>query len=233
MKHHHNIFTGAQVRALLDGSKTQDRRIIKGAPTDDDYFFDRLQITPFDRKQHGVWKQREFNRDFTHSCHVKYQVGDLLWVRENWRAYGDDHRILSEQDHSTCTGPDDIQFEASVDGLEWGMWRYFPSIHMPRWASRLTLKVTDVRVQRLHDISEFDAINEGSRPFFDSENLVDVPCPNGETMKMQVLKTPLDAYQKQWDEMHKLPNTTWKYNPWVVAYEFEVIKSNIDDFLCQ
>lgn len=85
-----------------------------------------------------------------------------------------------------------------------------PSIHMPRWASRLTLTVTDVRVQRLQDISEVDAIREGV------------------TLIEGSLENPVEAYTDLWNSLHTKPGETWADNPWIVAVTFKVAHRNID-----
>ncbi|MDF1801701.1 hypothetical protein [Thalassovita sp.] len=119
--------------------------------------------------------------------------------------------------------------------LDVGDWR-FPKaaktgnvspLFMPRWASRLTLTVTDVRVQRLRDISEGDAIAEGCRPFFDEDNPRPMRCPNGGTMDMAPLKGPLDDFQRLWNSING-PDA-WDAAPWVAAYTFTVHRCNIDE----
>ena len=96
------------------------------------------------------------------------------------------------------------------------------SIQMPKWASRLTLKVTQVRVERLQDISENDAIAEGCRPFFDHDNPEMI---NG--MPMAPLMGPIDVFTTLWDGINNKPGTTWDDNPWIIAYTFTVHPMNI------
>ena len=126
MSDHPIIFSGPMVRSLLDGRKTQTRRVLKPQP------------------------QGEQPKNWTRANDkaVRYAPGDRLYVREAINKVSTPGDVVYRAD-----------FEAGGnDGAGLG-WR--PSIHMPRWASRLTLTVTDVRVQRLQDISEEDARAEG------------------------------------------------------------------------
>jgi hypothetical protein len=101
-----------------------------------------------------------------------------------------------------------------------------PPIHMPRWASRLMLVVTDVKVERVQDISEDDAIAEGCRPFFDKANPEMMAGPNGTHHPMMPLKGPIDAFRSLWNTIHG-PDA-WERNDWVAAVTFTVHQCNID-----
>ena len=136
------LFSAEMVRAILEGSKTQTRRVIKPVPTFNGggacHDADALQqdyVEP-----HWV---------FPEIC--KYGApGDLLWVRETWGQYP------IELNPEPC----DAWYKATSNGPP-PPFKWRPSIHMPRWASRITLRITDVRVERLQDISEDDARAEG------------------------------------------------------------------------
>jgi hypothetical protein len=141
------LFSAPMIRAILEGRKTQTRRIVK--PREADY--PRWQ--PVAVAGYGGWVDAHGKR-WPCPCG---QPGDGLWVRETWAApHAYDHLPprLIPQDAS-------IHYAATRDlgGL---LWR--PSIHMPRWASRITLEVVEVRVQRLQDISPNDRIAEGAWP---------------------------------------------------------------------
>lgn len=186
------LFSGPMVRALLNGSKTQTRRVLK--PTAEAF------ETP------------------------KYRRGDRLWVRERFAISG----IGWGKKPSEAIGGR-VHFHADPDhGWQtyWGNWH--PSIHMPRWASRLTLIVTDMRVQRVQDISETDAIEEGCRPFFDEANPKICAGPNGHQHKMAPLKGPVDDFHRLWDSLNAKRGFGWDANPWVVATTFTVHRCNID-----
>ena len=91
----------------------------------------------------------------------------------------------------------------------WGNWK--PSIHMPRWASRMTLTVTDVRVQRLQQISGADSIDEGVKPVIG-----------------QNAKSGKGVFRDLWDSLNADRGFGWETNPWVAAYTFTVHHENID-----
>lgn len=175
------------IRALLDGRKTQTRRVLKRHAL---HKPEPHSITFSDGSLICRWQS-----GIRHDVPAPYTPGDRLWVRE---AHAFDSPL--------------VRYYATDDVHE--LRRKRPSIHMPRWASRLTLTVTDVRVQRLQEISEADAIAEGV-------------CEDP-------LETPLDAGQEPlrhlfadlWNSLHG-PDA-WDANPWVCALTFEVHKVNID-----
>jgi len=189
------IFSAPMVRAMLDGRKSQTRRIYK-VPSGS-YV-----------EQGGVWAM-------TDGCAygdaaLPYAPGDRLWVRENCATWGD-HEAIYRAD-------DAVEYGLAVsDGKFGAKWKARPSIHMPRWASRLTLTVTDVRVQRLQDISEADAIAEGC----DAVLALTIKRPNGAHPG-----NPRECYCDLWNSLHG-PGA-WDANPWVVALTFTVQCGNID-----
>ena len=135
MKERPILFNGAMVRAILSGAKTQTRRVVKL-----DGITNMGQVFPSGRfrvNADGV-------TDGLVDCPFGV-VGQGLWVRETWAKAGE----VGDHTEYRADNPDPLS----------GRWR--PSIHMPRWASRLSLTITDVRVQRLQDISEADAEAEG------------------------------------------------------------------------
>ena len=157
---------------------------------------------------------------------------DYLWVRENWRP---------EQDKTGCacinyqadnywqpiknTRKDSDQWimlrrpHEQWPGLKPATWR--PSIHMPRWTSRLTLKITNVRVERLQDISEDDAQAEGIPPA-EIGKCRYVPT-SGERTRAAV------RFHDLWDSINASRGHGWDKNPWVWVICFEVIRKNIDE----
>ena len=198
------LFSGPMVRALLDGRKTQTRRVVKPQPAGmyrRDYEI-RSNPSPF-----FVVDGRE--------VHCPYgQPGDLLWVRETSSvrharetcAACDNSDIAGLQARHYCRA---VSYRADKDiDLPWT-----PGIHMPRWASRLTLRITDVRVQRLWDISEKDAWAEGV-------TLVE-PAPSYLPYRA--------AYARLWTDINGAGS--WDWNPLVWALTFEVIKQNVDQVL--
>lgn len=206
MRDHPIIFSAPMVLALLAGRKTQTRRLAWRDPLpvpDDarDYWLARgAKVSGADDTDTRLaWMPSPWQR---------VKPGDRLWVRENWKPVPASAYRCSEGVQQT-PNPGDPD-EAAVYGAGWDRstggapWR--PSIHMPRWASRLTLSVTDVRVQRLQEISEADAEAEG----FVSIGVDD----------------PGRWFANLWNSLHG-PDA-WAANPEVVALTFTVAQRNID-----
>ncbi len=161
---------------------------------------------------------------------ISFATGDRLWVKETWRAIPE---ALSE-----CEGPEDLRFAASVDEAEHAINKWRPSLFMPRWASRLTLLVTDVRVERLQDISHEDAAAEGliaeRTPFGgvltnlstgEAKPLTRIRWQGAPDLPLRGMERR--AFQDLWERIHG-PDA-WAANPWVVAVSFAVVDRNIDD----
>jgi hypothetical protein len=224
-------FTGPMVLALLDGRKTQTRRII----TPGNSLFNGGRWSALHKRQEWDWKGawvdggpspmgnpgpylklpwQAGDDDFEGSAHRIYPViqpGDRLWVKEavawvsgwGWR-YRADNDDLSEKREQG----------------EVGRWR--SPIHMPRWASRLTLTATDVRVQRLQDISEEDSKAEGAM-FFDGRPTWHHGWRHDYS---DVWPTARHSFCALWNSLHG--PEAWDANPWVYALTFTVHYNNID-----
>jgi hypothetical protein len=111
-----------------------------------------------------------------------------------------------------------------------GIIKWKPSIHMPRWASRLTLKITDVRVERVQDISEEDALAEGIDRTDNNFGNGVAYCDYQMKRKNDTsdwFNSPVDSFQSLWDSI----NNNWNDNPWVWVIQFEVIKQNVDEVM--
>lgn len=207
------LFSAPMVRALLDGRKTQTRRMIPSATLDAYYEYDEW----CSNVSAGVPTSRQWEEGYFLE-RSRIQTGDRLWVREAWRTTGCDGR-------SDYLPPRDLQphpawYEANGTapaGELVGKLR--PSMFMPRWASRLTLTVTDVRVQRLQDISEEDAVAEGIEP--EEGYWRDYMMP-----VTQICVRAADSYRTLWDSINGAGS--WETNPWVSAIAFDVKKGNID-----
>lgn len=219
MKERPILFSGPMVRALLDGSKTQTRRIVKPQP---------LQAVPtFDE---GVW-----NGGMIDKCTVRYFgcpfgiAGDALWVRETWRCAGSEVSELgtdavieyrADGVRRVCADP--LLQQPRRDGK--GVWS--PSIFMPRWACRIVLEITSVRVERVASISEADAMAEGiikqvvtvgrahGRPDYDMFAL-----RPGDHCEWEC--TARDVYRKLWDSLNAKRGYGWAKNPWVWVITFQ------------
>ncbi|MEE7491147.1 hypothetical protein [Methylobacterium oryzae] len=153
------IFSAPMIAALLAGRKTQTRRILKPQPELMPGVSDRFHLS----NAHGgivnatEGEVREHGPDFS-----RFAVGDRLYVRENHAVVPSSAYRMSEGVPQTINPNDRDLAAIYAAGWERSKPRWRPSIHMPRWASRLTLLVTDVRVERLQDISRDDAIAEGA-----------------------------------------------------------------------
>ena len=183
------LFSAPMVRALLDGSKTQTRRVVKPQPV-------------YDGRFAGGWKLKGKKGHEAATCSpfiaevCPYgQPGDRLWVRESFA------HIYRDNSSPERRSFEDVAYMADGRGIDigaYGSWK--PSIHMPRWASRITLEITGVRVERLQDISEADARAEGASQH-----------PDG----------PWHAYRSLWTLING-PDS-WAANPWVWIIEFKRI----------
>jgi hypothetical protein len=234
------LFSGAMVRALLAGTKTQTRRVVKcrargapefhgGAQDEDDpsawgWFFDGPDHHGYEVLARGLAQHHDHGLI---SAPCPYgEPGDRLWVRETWgRGYeepeaptvmfaadGESRRIEFESCGvgsylgAVCRGP----------AFTYKPERWKPSIHMPRWASRLTLEVTDVRVERLNDISETDATAEGLTRCGDGGwHSTDVDVATGNAC----FSDPVDAYAALWESINGADS--WAANPWVWCMSFK------------
>lgn len=208
------LFSGPMVRALLDGRKTMTRRVLNPQP---ESLVDRdggaLQVgllhvegEPLPRITQGRCITRQ---------QVRFAPGDLLWVRETWRCNGwasDLATIMygaSKGDGYTAM-TEQYPVEGKTPVRVTGKWR--PSIHMPRWASRITLAVTAVKVERLQDISEADAEAEGAAPVL-------VPPDGGSAPHVE-------GFRALWNSING--PAAWDANPWVAAVSFDGHHVNVD-----
>lgn len=212
MKQRPILFSAPMVRALLDGTKTQTRRLV--AHPGEAWTNDGLgRITSKHPKQgrFGLFVRRGLDTDFP-ECDIvpcPYgQPGDRLWVRETW-AYGI-HALAAARDEN---GPFVYAADGTTQGRLCDRWR--PSIHMPRTASRITLEVTGVRVERLLDISIEDAKAEGA--WGPDDSIVDKVATY---FGIDVLgANPRLAFQMLWESING-PGS-WDLNPWVWAIDFK------------
>jgi len=185
MKTHPILFSAPMILALLAGKKTQTRRALRAQPMEH-------ADTPR-RFASGNWLFH-YDNQTEHRCPYG-KPGDLLYVRENM--YEDSAGSISFAAYSADNCTSKIEW--------WKPTKHCPSIHQPRRASRMTLRITDVRVERVQDISPSDAVAEG--------------IPNGAYAVNSV-----ESYRQLWNSI----NNNWDDNPWVWVVEFEVIHQNVD-----
>ena len=205
MKERPIIFSAPMVRAILSGAKTQTRRVMKVRCH---------SICEGDDGKLWPWSEdAELAEDFWHPCHFG-KPGDRLWVRETCRA-----EAIGDEGLCGVRYVADGQFmpiantrEASDRWVQLYWYRGMegatvPPIHMPRWASRITLEVTGVRVERVQDISGMDAKREGvSVPAHIPEDGADLDYARR-------------GFRRLWEEIHG-PGS-WDANPWVWAVKFK------------
>lgn len=223
MKERGMIFNGEMVRAILDGRKTQTRRIMAPQPADD------IERSAFPNPDAIGWKstlKHKHGSTTAHFCPFG-NVGDRIWVRETFACLGNEdgcaidwndnlvkaggpdaariYRASCEQkpgNYGLWSIPDDAFWKPHTDEMQFeGAW--VPSIHMPRWASRILLEITDVRVERLRSMSQDDARAEG------------VIAASG----------PMEAglaFRELWDSIYG--EESWKANPWVWVIEFKRVE---------
>lgn len=210
------IFNAAMVRALLDGSKTQTRRVIKPQP---DYIESSGQWywplnPPHDNEGRCLFvctASREW-WEYAPRESFKYQVGGLLYVREAFiSALGVGGMDENGNSIDVIYRADDGPNERTA-----GPWK--PSIHMPRKVSRITLRITDVRVERVQDISEENARAEGLR---------------GNAAGAWGCEGVIEDFSDLWSSINEKRGYGWEVNPWVWAISFEVIKQNVDAVIAE
>lgn len=157
MKERPILFSAEMIRAILEGRKTQTRRVIKQAIGKPDHVDNGIAYFVTDH-QCGVesWQSEQ-----TLACPYG-QPGDRLWMRETFRLRADQDHKPPSQDWWKSGAWYQADGNCEPSGCGGGSGKLRPSIHMPRWASRITLEITDVGVQRLQEISESDAMGEGA-----------------------------------------------------------------------
>ncbi|HID2693047.1 hypothetical protein [Klebsiella pneumoniae] len=236
MKERGMIFNGEMVRAILDGRKTQTRRIMKIQPEHSGLGLRRV----IDSKNGS--DDGKYFWSLSDACGLKIRsksftcpfgsVGDRIWVREAFRVHSratdvatlvykaSERNSWTEQTHrvpvSVCNKP------ATPE-------KWTPSLHMPRWASRILLEITDVRVERLNAISPEDAESEGLERtnftgFGDEPGLPSYPEPDVyfDPLKKQWKEYPPEAFAGLWESIYG--EGSWKANPWVWVIEFKRVE---------
>lgn len=216
------LFSTPMVRALLDGRKSMTRRTVKQQ--------ERLRMgtdvliegdhRPEYLNEYGSWQQWVPNARTMRCPHGK--AGDLLWVKERHYLTDDghnEHAVFSADESKVREHAATLKrIKGTIPENIWQKHaKLRPSIHMPRWASRLTLELTDVRVERLQDISEEDAIAEG----VDAVSMADVP--------RQATWSRRQDYAQLWEKLNG--KGSWDLNPWVWVLTFAVHHANAQEFV--
>ncbi|CUZ08633.1 Uncharacterised protein [Serratia marcescens] len=233
MKERPVIFNGEMVRAILDGRKTQTRRVIANVSLDN-----CIPLQKPTKTKDGIYTH-VMDAPGNGLCPFG-QIGDRLWVRETFAILGnedgcpidwDGNLIKGDEKHAARIYKASCWQEPGNYGL-WsipdrdtqyeGAWR--PSIHMPRWASRITLEITAVRVERLNDISEEDAKAEGVRAlennFGNGPAYCDYLLPNLDDAA-EWYNRASDSFKSLWKSIYGAES--WRANPWVWVIEFKQV----------
>ncbi|NNP70434.1 hypothetical protein [Acinetobacter sp. Ac_5812] len=209
------LFSTPMVQAIRSGQKTQTRRVMRRQPDAVEYF-KRGEETTDTNAKYAILRCYNNPKGFKRcasgwSADASYKtpfrefnVGDLLWVRESWYQKGSVGRSYPDDDEYQFFGARQAAYVADGDAPQGWTVRKRPSIHMPRWASRIQLEITKIRIERLQDISEEDAIAEGMLADDDY-------CAE-------------EKFSILWNQINGWAEKGWNANPWVWVVEFKVIQ---------
>ena len=206
------LFSTEMVQAILEGRKkltrrTQGLEIINKNP--DDWFLDGLKIL-------GRFIFHNLKSKEEIQIKPKFEIGDILWVRETWQTTWNENKKSWDTIYK-------------ADGGYWidddGIMKWKPSIYMPKEAARIFLEVSNVRVERLKDISEEDAIEEGIEIIHYAENILPV-FRNYLLKEKKGTLNPRLSFRTLWEKING--EDSWDANPWVWVYEFKVVEKPKD-----
>lgn len=208
-----SLFSAPMVRALLDGTKTQTRRVMKPQP-------ERVGDSTILQWRGGLFQPERLPSNSSLLKHCPYgQPGDRLWVRETFARIDGQTRPWIETDYrATYKHGDRLGDTLGIKK------RWTPSIHMPRHASRITLEVTGVRIGRLQEISEADSLAEGVFKKVGATPIGDaVETATGGELIYALPTQAREEYRRLWEQIHG-PGS-WAVNPWVWVVEFKRLTS--------
>jgi hypothetical protein len=220
------LFSGEMVRAILDGRKTMTRRVVKPQPPNATIKYEYGRLVQYQMRG-SCWNEVKY-------WHSPYgQPGDRLWCRESW--YYEEHM------HDKTAGEPDLpdgRYRARLVyradrpdypvniGVGGHGWR--PSIHMPRWASRITLEVAGIRVERVTETSQDDAISEGVMAYdgWQTQEYREALRQAEEAgTKPPLGFSPVKRFRHLWDSINgKRPGCSWAESPWVWVVEFRRVE---------
>lgn len=193
------LFSTEMVQAILAGRKTQTRRVIKEIS---DHYLQTLVLHAYGKYTFVENGNYNPQAEDIIEVHPQYKVGDILWVRE---AYTEIFR--NRQDRIGLESV--LRYKADNESSMKLFSGWTPSIHMPKEAARIFLKVTNVRVERLQDISEADAMAEGVNfHWYDEERNIKI-------------QNAYSLFKELWQSINA-KKASWKSNPWVWVYTFEI-----------
>jgi len=229
------LFSGPNVRAVIEGRKTQTRRRVKPQPWKENAIEIVESAVIEYSMRNGVWNEKR-------RMAPEYVPGDILWVRETWAGVNSAPEVISFASpmcrphlvpDPKYSSTDMVIYRADGDA-EWtdgdgfmtdrSFWR--PSIHMPKWACRIWLRVTNVRVELIQDISIEDSIAEGI-------GWQETPCPvrkdkthsddwyDGKRCEACGASSVKDVFRDLWNSLYAARGLGWDKNPWVWVIQFE------------
>lgn len=198
------LFSTPMVQAIMSGTKTQTRRVVKNQPVYDEEsgykFWDNLMFDIHDNVLETMYMPD----------HCKFgEIGDILWVRETYLKLVPEHFITSNYVYKSdmCPDSEEVRQQYIKQGYPYN-WK--PSIFMPRDACRIRLEITNIRVERLHEITEKEAQAEGAE-FQKWEGIT------------ETTQSYLNGFTSVW--LHINGDASWNSNPWVWVIEFKRIES--------
>ena len=216
MKEHPSLMNQASVNAILAGRQTQDRRPVKPQPMPSNGQWSEAWVVKTDGKRQGMFCVSVNERNVRYWCQkwCPYRVGDHLWVREThtWFTLAENEVPIAGLGENQRRRPDGVpvhmlyRADAIREGWDDQVSSWSPSIHMPKWATRIWLEIIDVRVERVQDITEEGAQAEGAEW---------LPVHPGNSTNY------IRSFADLWDSIYAKQGLGWNVNPWVFAITFE------------
>ena len=222
------LFNTEMVKAIMEGKKTVTRRIIKKTNNKDFIGFVTCSVPKGDEGKAAFGRgslEDIGSANIDEYVRPPYKVGDILYVRETWKKYtkrigkGENCRIAEFYGYKA-----DEDKRGNPSEFYEGNWK--PSIHMPKEAARIFLKVTNVRVERLQYITEEGAIKEGMRAYTKDEKVYKYALNEEQYPWIVMPREPITPFCELWNSTIKkdqLNKYSWQANPWVWVIEFEVV----------
>jgi hypothetical protein len=232
------ICSAEEVRAFLDGRKSQIRFVMKNVPSDADGPFERA-MAPGSGQSANQWAMKIAGKYIRILCPLG-KPGDRLWCKESFQplfAGGFNGKTADwktgkgyKPSYPATDGRKEF-LDSNSDSISDRIW---PSTHMPRWASRLTLEIESIRAQRLQEISEEEAKAEGVEPYsMTQQDIDDLQISDRPPLEKELgrLMGPGSfshkvTYQMLWDELNKKSGHGWDKNEWVWAVSLRSVNDN-------
>jgi hypothetical protein len=206
------LFSDEMIRAILDGRKTQTRRVMRPQPAynNDWWEYNGQSFLNDSDLYEYLFHEVYGTKGSPYGSVYNDDTSDSLWVRETWQAQNHNgqwwHEVSKNERGLHNWGVID---KATPDPDLSTPPKWIPCIFMPRWASRITLKLTDIRIEQVQDISESDAKAEGVNSLPDY---------------VQGIWNATDRFMMLWDKINAKRGYSWQSNPWVWVVEFKAIK---------